>query len=60
MEQSRVNCREQWRWWSETLRGTKALHVLEHLRHPLLIFQAGIPLRHHPRLHLLMFPPLCF
>jgi hypothetical protein len=46
MELSRVNCREQWRWWSETLCGAKALHVLEHLR--------------HPRLHLLTFPPLCF
>jgi hypothetical protein len=60
MEQGRVNCREQWRWWSETLCGAKALHVLEHLRHPLLIYQAGLPLRHHPRLHLLTLPPLCF
>jgi hypothetical protein len=34
MEQSRVNCREQLRWRSETLCGAKALHVLEHLRHP--------------------------
>jgi hypothetical protein len=42
MEQSRVNCREQWRWRSETLCGTKALHVLEHLRHRLLICQATI------------------
>jgi hypothetical protein len=56
MEQSRVNCREQWRWWSETLCGAKALHVLEHLRHPLLICQASRPLR----LHLLTFPPLFF
>jgi hypothetical protein len=46
IELSRVNCREQWRWWSETLRGAKTLHVLEHLR--------------HPHLHLLTFPPLCF
>jgi hypothetical protein len=46
MELSRVNCREQQRWWSETLCGAKALHVLEHLR--------------NPRLHLLMFPSLCF
>jgi hypothetical protein len=60
MEQSRVNCREQWRWWSETLCGAKALHVLEHLRHPLLIYQADLPLRHHPSLHLLTFPPLRF
>jgi hypothetical protein len=30
MEQIRVNSREQWRWWSETLCGAKALHVLEH------------------------------
>jgi hypothetical protein len=36
MEQSRVNCREQWRWRNETLCGAKALHVLEHLRHPLI------------------------
>jgi hypothetical protein len=55
-----VNCREQWRWWSETQCGAKALHVLEHLCHPLLIYQAGLLLRHHPRLHLLAFPPLCF
>jgi hypothetical protein len=34
MELSRVNCREQWRWRSKTLCGAKALHVLEHLRHP--------------------------
>jgi hypothetical protein len=27
MEESRVNCREQWRWRSETLCGAKALHV---------------------------------
>jgi hypothetical protein len=64
MEESRVNCREQWRWQSETLCGTKALHVLEHLRHPLLIYQAGLllrlPLRHHRRLHLLTFPHLFF
>jgi hypothetical protein len=46
MELSRVNCREQWRWWSETLCGAKALHVLEHFR--------------HPRLHLLTFPHLYF
>jgi hypothetical protein len=32
MELSRVNCREQWRWRSETLCGAKALHVMEHLR----------------------------
>jgi hypothetical protein len=34
MEQSRVNCREQWRWRSETLCGAKALHVLEHASLP--------------------------
>jgi hypothetical protein len=56
MEQSRVNYREQWRWRSETLCGAKALHVLEHLRHPLI----SLPLCHYPRLHLLMFPPLFF
>jgi hypothetical protein len=55
IEESRVNCREQWRWRSETLCGVKALHVLEHLRHPLLICQAGLPLCLHPRLHLLAF-----
>jgi hypothetical protein len=64
MEHCRVKCREQLRWQSETLCGVKALHVLEHLRHPLLICQAGLllrlPLRHHPRLHLLTFPPLFF
>jgi hypothetical protein len=32
MEHSRVNCREQWRWWSETLCRAKALHVLEHIK----------------------------
>jgi hypothetical protein len=31
MELSRVNCREQRRWWNKTLCGAKALHVLEHL-----------------------------
>jgi hypothetical protein len=46
MEQSRVNCREQWRWLSEILCGAKTLHVLKHLR--------------HPRLHPLTFPPLYF
>jgi hypothetical protein len=46
MELSRVNCREQQRWWSETVSGTRALHVLE--------------LPRHPRLHLLTFPTLCF
>jgi hypothetical protein len=56
MEDSRVNCREQWRWRSEALCGAKALHVLEHLRHPLMIYQASLPLRHHPRLHLMTFP----
>jgi hypothetical protein len=43
--------------------GAKALHVLKHLRHPLLICQASRPLRslcHHPRLYLLTFPPLFF
>jgi hypothetical protein len=58
MEHSRVNCREQWRWRSETLCGAKALHVLEHLCHPLISRQASLPLRHYPRLHLLTFPPL--
>jgi hypothetical protein len=57
MEQSRVNCREQWRWQSETLCGAKALHVLEHLRHPLI---SRLQLHHYPRLHLLTFPPLFF
>jgi hypothetical protein len=56
MEQSGVNCREQWRWQSETLCGAKALHVLEHLCHLLMICLASQPLRlplcHHPRLHL--------
>jgi hypothetical protein len=28
MEESRVNCREQWRWRREALCGAKALHVL--------------------------------
>jgi hypothetical protein len=28
MELSRVNWREQRRWWSETMCGAKALHVL--------------------------------
>jgi hypothetical protein len=60
MEESRVNCREQWRWRSEALCGAKALHVLEHLRHPLMICQASHPLRHHPRLHLVTFAPLFF
>jgi hypothetical protein len=64
MEQSRVNSREQWRWQSKTLCGAKALHVLEHLCHPLLICEASrplrLPLRHHPRLHLVMYPPLFF
>jgi hypothetical protein len=39
------------------LSGAKALHVLEHLCHPLI---SRRPLRHYPRLHLLMFPPLFF
>jgi hypothetical protein len=56
MELSRVSWREQQRWWSKTLCDAKALYVLEQLRHPLLICQAGHPfgllLRHHPRLHL--------
>jgi hypothetical protein len=43
MEDSRVNYREQWRWQSEALCGAKALHVLEHLRHPLMICQAPPP-----------------
>jgi hypothetical protein len=60
MEESRVNCREQWRCRSETLCGAKVLHVLEHLCHPMLIYQAGLPLRHHPCLQLLTFPPLFF
>jgi hypothetical protein len=61
MEESRVNWREQWRWRSDALCGAKALHVLEHLRHPLMICPAlRLPLRHHPRLHLVTFPPLFF
>jgi hypothetical protein len=64
MELSRVNCRKQWRWRSETLCGAKALHVLEHLRHPLISRQVSLPLHlplcHYPRLHLLTFPPLFF
>jgi hypothetical protein len=56
MEQSGVSCREQWRWQSETLCGAKALHVLKHLRHPLMICLTShplrLPLRHHPRHHL--------
>jgi hypothetical protein len=42
----------------------KALHVLEHLYHPLLIRQVSRPLRlllrphRHPRLHLHPFPTL--
>jgi hypothetical protein len=55
MELSRVNCRKQRRWWSKSLCGAKALHVLEHLYHPLLIYQAGLSL-----LHLLSFPLLFF
>jgi hypothetical protein len=46
MELIRVNCREPQRWWSKTLCGAKALHVVKHLR--------------HPRLHLLMFYSLFF
>jgi hypothetical protein len=45
MEESRVNWREQWRWRSDALCGAKALHVLEHLRHPLISRQASLPLR---------------
>jgi hypothetical protein len=61
VEESRVNWREQWRWRSDALCGAKALHILEHLRHPLMICQVlRLPLRHHPRLHLVMFPPLFF
>jgi hypothetical protein len=40
MELSRVSWREQRRWWSKTVCGAKALHVLEYLHHPLLIRQA--------------------
>jgi hypothetical protein len=58
MELSRVSWREQQRWWRKTLCGVKALHVLEHLRHPLLIYQVSHPLGHHPCLHLLSVPPL--
>jgi hypothetical protein len=36
MEESRVNWREQWRWRRDALCGAKALHVLEHLCHPLI------------------------
>src|SRR5688572_31269106 len=57
VEESRVNWGEQWRWRSDALCGAKALHVLEHLRHPLI---SRRPLRHYPRLHLLTFPPLFF
>jgi hypothetical protein len=64
MELSRVNWREQRWWWSKTMCGVKALHVLEHLCHPLLICQVGLPLylplRYHRRLHLLRFPTLFF
>jgi hypothetical protein len=64
MEESRFNWREQWRWRSDALCGAKALHVLEHLRHPQMIYQASLPLhlplRHNPRLHLVTFPPLFF
>jgi hypothetical protein len=42
MDLSKVNWREQRRWWSN---GRRALHVLEHLHHPLLICQAGLSLR---------------
>jgi hypothetical protein len=49
MEHSRVNYREQWRWRSETLCGAKALHVLEHICHPLI---SPRPLHHYPHLHL--------
>jgi hypothetical protein len=34
--------------------------AMEHLCHPLLIYQAGLVLRHHPRLNLMSFPPLFF
>jgi hypothetical protein len=57
MQHSRVNCREQWRWRSETLCRAKALHVLEHIYHPLISRRL---LYHYPRLHLLTFPPLFF
>jgi hypothetical protein len=48
MELRRVNCREQQRWWSKTLCSTKALHVLEHLTHPLLIRPASLPAPYVP------------
>jgi hypothetical protein len=38
----------------------KALHVLEHICHPLLICQVGLLLRYYPRLHLLLFSHLFF
>jgi hypothetical protein len=64
MELSRVSWREQQRWLRKTLCGAKALHVLEHLYHPLLIYQAIHPLHPllhpHPRFHLHTFPPLFF
>jgi hypothetical protein len=64
MKLSRVSWREQQRWWSKTLCGVKALHVLEHLCHPLLIHQVSrslhLLLRPHPRLHLHLLPPLFF
>jgi hypothetical protein len=45
--------------------GAKALHVLEHLRHHLLICQVSLPLRLPLRHHILAsisyrFPPLFF
>jgi hypothetical protein len=60
MELSRVNYMEQQMWWSTTLCDAKALHVLEHLCHPLLIRQASRPLHPHPHVHLHLFPPLFF
>jgi hypothetical protein len=39
---------------------TKALHVLEHLHHPLLIRQASRPLCPHAHLHIHPLHPLLF
>jgi hypothetical protein len=38
----RVSWREQRIWWSKTRCDAKALHVLKHLCHPLLIGKQGV------------------